>query len=307
MSEATDEQSLDPTDWTEVRAVARAATDRMIDYLANLRKGPVWQPMPDHVREGFKQPLPRTGSGEAGAYNEFLRLVLPYAAGNAHPGFSGWVHGGGTTAGMIAELLAAGIDANLGGRDHAPIEVEKQIVAWAAELFGLPTTATGLMVSGSSIANLAAVIAARTSCLGRSVGERGIANNRLIAYASTETHACLARAMDFAGLGASSLRLIRSDENHRVDPAAMESSIQRDRELGLRPFLVVGTAGTVDTGATDNLAALAEIAKHHGLWFHVDGAFGALAALSDRLRPALRGIEKADSVALDFHKWANVP
>jgi aromatic-L-amino-acid decarboxylase len=233
--------------------------------------------------------------------------VQPYATGNLHPRFMGWVHGGGNPVGMLAELLAAGLNANLGGRDHAPIEVERQVIAWAAEMLGFPADASGVLVTGTSIANLIGVLVARSACLGPSVRRAGIAGSRLVAYTSAAAHGCLPQAMDMAGLGRDALRMIPFDENGRIRIDALTRRIARDRVLGLRPFLIAGTAGTVDIGAVDDLAALADVAAQESLWFHVDGAYGATAMLAPSLRPLLAGIEQADSVAFDFHKWAQVP
>ncbi|WP_158744410.1 pyridoxal-dependent decarboxylase, partial [Acidisphaera sp. L21] len=240
-------------------------------------------------------------------YADVQRLIIPYVTGNVHPGFMGWVHGGGNPVGMLAELIAGGLNANLGGRDHAPIEVERQVVRWAAEMVGLPTDSSGLMVTGSSMANLVAVLVARRATLGPEIRSKGIAGARLTAYAARTAHGCIARAMDIAGFGTDALRLIRCDADHRIDLSDLAAHIAQDRAEGAQPFLVIGTAGTVDVGAVDNLSGLATFCRSAGLWFHVDAAFGALAMLSPRHRPLLAGIEQADSLALDFHKWAQVP
>jgi glutamate/tyrosine decarboxylase-like PLP-dependent enzyme len=206
-------------------------------------------------------------------------------------------------------MLAAGLNANLGGRDHAPIEVERQIVHWVRELFGFPDTASGLFVTGTSMANLLGVLVARTAALGSDVRRDGIAGQgpRLTAYVSVAAHGCIAQAMDISGLGTDALRLIPTNERHQIDLAALAQAIARDRSAGFTPLAVIGTAGTVDVGAVDDLAALAHIARRERLWFHVDGAFGALAILTPDLAPRLAGIEHADSIALDFHKWGQVP
>ncbi len=301
------EHGLDPEDWTELRALGHRALDDMIDYMANVRDRPVWRKTPDAVREELQSPLPRTAEGAAAAYDDACRLIAPYATGNVHPRFMGWVHGGGNPVGMIAELVAAGLNANLGGRDHAPIEVERQVVRWAAEMVGMPATSSGVMVTGSSMANMVAVLVARRAACGPAVRRDGVGGLRLTAYAARTAHGCIARAMDMAGLGTDALRLVGCDADHRIDLAQLAAIVAADRAAGAQPFLVVGTAGTVDTGAIDDLTGLAQFCREQGLWFHVDGAFGALAALSPRLRPLLAGIEHADSLAVDFHKWAQAP
>jgi aromatic-L-amino-acid decarboxylase len=299
--------TLDPNDWSNLRALGHRMIDDLFDQMDQVRARPVWQPMPNAVRAELRTPMPRAAADPAEVYADFARLVRPYPTGNTHPRFMGWVHGGGNAVGMLAELLAAGLNANLGGRDHAPIAVERQVIGWTAELLGLPPETSGLLVTGTSVANLIAVLVARTAALGAQVRAAGIGGARLTAYTSEKAHGCVSRAMDMAGLGADALRLIPCDDAHRMDPAALRVAIAHDRAAGRRPFLLVGTAGTVDIGAFDDLAALGDIARAEGLWFHVDGAFGALAALSPALRPLLAGVEAADSLACDFHKWMQVP
>lgn len=301
--------SLDPQDWSAFRALAHRMLDDAIDGIANVRARPVWQPIPDGVRSAFKTDVPHEASDLAEVYREFAERVAPYATGNVHPGFMGWVHGGGTAVGMLAEMLAAGLNANLGGRDHMPIEVERQIVEWMRRLFGFPDSATGISVTGTSMANLMAVLVARNSALGTLARQHGIGNDGalLTAYTSQVAHGCVSRAMDIAGLGTDALRKIGVDADHRIDIAALRAQIAIDREVGFKPFLVVASAGTVDIGAIDDLMAVAELCRMEEIWFHVDGAFGALAILSPELAPLLGGIELADSIALDFHKWGQVP
>jgi glutamate/tyrosine decarboxylase-like PLP-dependent enzyme len=301
--------NLDPLNWHSLRAQGHRMLDDILDYVEQIRERPVWQPIPDRVRARFRAPLPTAPADLAAVHQEFLRDILPYSTGNSHPGFMGWVHGGGNPAGMLAEMLAAGLNANLGGRDHAPIEVERQIVRWVGELFGFPENATGLFVTGTSMANLLGVLVARTAKLGVAVRHRGVARSeqRLVAYVSSAAHGCIAQAMDISGLGIDALRVVPTNERHQIDLDALETAIAADRRAAFTPFLIIGTAGTVDIGAVDNLAKLADIAHREKLWFHVDGAFGALAILAPKLAPRLAGIERADSIALDFHKWAQVP
>jgi aromatic-L-amino-acid decarboxylase len=302
-------ETLDPKNWDEVRAQGHRMLDDMFDYVANIRDRPVWKPIPDNVRAQFRARLPRQASDLGDVYREFTESILPYATGNVHPGFMGWVHGGGTAVGMLAEMLAAGLNANLGGRDHIPIEVERQIVEWTRAMFGFPSEASGVFVTGTSMANLMALLVARTAALGQSVRQGGIGDEGalLTAYTSSAAHGCIAKAMDLAGFGSDALRCIGVDRSHRIDVAALRARIEKDRNSGLKPFLVVGSAGTVDIGAIDDLAALSELCREAGLWFHVDGAYGALGVLSPTLAPRLAGLETADSIALDFHKWGQVP
>jgi glutamate/tyrosine decarboxylase-like PLP-dependent enzyme len=301
------EHSLDPSDWREFRDQGHRMLDDLFDHLQTLRDQPVWRPIPQAVRQRFRGPPPTTPSPLGEAHSSFMRDVLPYAGGNLHPGFMGWVQGAGTPVGMLAEMLAGGLNANLGGRDHMPIEVEREVIGWMRHLFGFPETASGLLVTGASMANFIGVLVARQRALGDAGRRQGANGARLTAYASTAAHGCVPRAMEMAGLGSDALRQIAVTADQRIDIEALGQAIQADRRAGARPFLLIGNAGTVDTGAIDDLDALADIAKAEGLHFHIDGAFGALGVLTPELKPLLRGLDRADSLAFDFHKWGQVP
>jgi glutamate/tyrosine decarboxylase-like PLP-dependent enzyme len=295
---------LDPKVWSGFRRLAHQALDAMINDIETLRDRPVWVETPPQPQ----QELPLEGRGLAATLAEFDANIKPYVTGNRHPAFMGWAHGAGTPVGMVAEMLAAGLNANCGGRNHVGIEVEKQLVSWMAQAFGFPTAASGLFVTGASQANFVAVLIARRAALGAKVRADGVnGRSQLCAYASQEAHGCIAQAMDMAGLGAGFLRRIACDGEGRMSLPALAAQVAADRAAGLRPFLLVGSAGTVNFGAVDPLAELAAFATTQNLWMHVDGAFGALAIFSEKLRPKLAGIEQADSIAFDFHKWAHVP
>ncbi|MFT9359865.1 pyridoxal phosphate-dependent decarboxylase family protein [Acetobacter okinawensis] len=300
---------LDPEDWEELKTQGHQMLDEMLENIRHVSQGPVWQPMPASVRDVFKTaPLPDAGQELGDLYQQFTTMVQPYAVGNRHPRFMGWVHGGGTAQGMLADMLAAGLNANLGGRDHAPVEVERMVVRWAAEMFGFPSDATGVLVTGSSMANFIAILTATRNVVdGQDMRLHGIGGRRLVGYAGESAHGCVARAFDMAGLGEHALRRVPLNAAYQMDTLALERLIAQDRADGFEPFLVVGTAGTVDTGSIDPLNALADLAEREGLWFHVDGAFGALARLAPDLAPLLAGLERANSLAFDFHKWAQVP
>ncbi|QFY43881.1 cytochrome D ubiquinol oxidase subunit I [Candidatus Methylospira mobilis] len=302
-------ESLDPADWDEVRLQAHLMLDDMLDYLEHTRDRPVWQAPPEAVRMQFREPLPQTGTELDEVHRIFMTAIAPYAVGNTHPGFFGWVHGGGSVVGMLAEMLAGGLNANLGGRNQIPVEVEREVVRWVCGLFEFPESASGILVTGTSMATYLAVVVARTRALGVDVRCNGLgeAGSRLVAYTSEAAHASIAQALDLAGIGIEALRKIAVDGRYRLQAGALEAAIIEDRRAGLHPFLIVGTAGSVDIGAIDDLDAIAEIAARYRLWFHIDGAFGALAKMSETLAPLLKGIERADSIAFDFHKWAQVP
>ena len=301
--------TLDPEDWSATRALGHRMLDEMIDWLASAAERPVWRRMPDAKRAELRAPLPLDGAPMEAVYEDFRRLVLPYSSANEHPRMMGWVNGGGSAAGLLAELLTGAFNVNCGGRDHAAIEVERQVISWAAEMVGMPRETTGVLLTGSSTANMVAVLVARRAALGAEVRRQGLRSAKLTAYASAAAHGCIPRALDMAGLGTDALRLVPAGADHRMNMDALRDMVAADQKAGLQPFLIVGTAGTVDTGAIDDLSAIAQVASASPgkIWFHVDGAFGATACLSPRLRPLLAGIERADSLAFDFHKWAQVP
>lgn len=302
---ADDRSQLEPADWAAFRETAQALLEAAISRLESAREGRVWTPLPEDMKAAFDQPLPEDARGEADVAAA-LESLLPYGVGNTHPRFFGWVHGSGTPQNLLAEIVAAAMNANLGGRDHGGIYVERQVIRWCRELFGFPETASGLIVSGTSLATIIALKVARDARLGFASRQDGVGSARLVGYASAEAHACNARAFDMLGLGAAALRRVPVTDAFEMDLAALEAAIAADRAAGLEPFLIIGTAGTVNTGATDPLSTLADIAAREKLWLHVDGAFGALARLAPDLAPRFEAIGRADSVAFDFHKWLHV-
>ena len=301
-------ENSDSFDWDAFRALGRRMVDDVVLDLSTLREGPVWRPPTPELRQALTAPLDAPKSLEA-VYEDYLRLIAPYASGNRHPGFMGWAQGAAAPAGVLAELLMASLNMNCGGRDHVGVLVERQVAGWVRDWFGFPAAAAGLFVTGASQANLIALLAARTRRLGTLSRREGLgaAGLKLRAYASRSVHACVPRAMEMAGLGSDALRLVATGPDLAIDPAALKKAIEEDRAAGLTPFLVVGCAGTVDVGAFDDLEHLADITREQGLWLHVDGAFGAQVIHSPAHRARLAGLERADSLAFDFHKWGQVP
>jgi aromatic-L-amino-acid decarboxylase len=303
------EESLDPHDWEEARNLGRRMVDEMIDYLRSVRERPVWRPIPNEIAMRFHEPLPKAPSSASEVYDEFKRNILPYPTGNIHPRFWGWVMGNGTVTAMLSEMLAAGINLNQGGGAQAGGLVESQVIAWCNEMLGFPLSASGLLVSGGSMANLVGLTVARNSRAGFDVRAEGMAgsSHRMLFYASSEVHSSIQKAMELLGLGSRALRLVPAREDYTMDVVRLREMIREDRRQGFLPLCVIGCAGTVNTGATDPLDALVDLCRDEHLWFHVDGAFGALAALSPTLRPIVKGLERADSVAFDMHKWMYLP
>lgn len=303
-----DEASLDPRDWDAFRASAHAALDDAITFLRTVEERPVWRPVPEDVRKLLDEPLPVQGKAFEDVYAEFKERILPYATGNIHPRFFGWVHGAGLPGGIVAEMLAAAMNSNCGGRDHGAIYVERKVIGWCKDILGFPAEASGLLVSGTSMANLIALGVARNSLSEIGIRKQGLRRYScdLAVYASSEVHESVLKAVETLGMGSESLRRIPADANYRIDLEALRRAIAEDRRAGIEPFCVVGSAGTVNTGAIDPLAELSSLCAAEKIWFHVDGAFGALAFMSESLRPRLKGLESADSLAFDFHKWGQV-
>lgn len=304
-----EEESLDPKDWDELRALGHRMVDDMLTYLQTVRDRPVWQPIPAEVKEHLQQPLPGEPQGADEAYQDFVTNVLPHPLGNIHPRFWGWVIGTGTPFGALAEMLAATMNPNMGGGDHVPNYVERQVLDWCKEMLDFPPDASGLLVSGGSMANFVGLAVARNSRAGFDIRAQGVAAapKPMTFYGSIEMHSCLQKAVELLGLGNDALRRIPVNADYQIDLDALDRAIQSDRAAGYQPIGVIGNAGTVNTGAIDDLNAIADLCQREKLWFHIDGAFGALAAVSPELRPLLKGMERADSIAFDLHKWMYMP
>jgi aromatic-L-amino-acid/L-tryptophan decarboxylase len=294
----------------EFRRLGYQAVDMAASYFAELPDRPVFRRMEESERQALMHmPLPVAPlSGD-----EILRFlaeqILPHPMGNGHPRFFGWVNSPPNMLAVITEILAAAMNPSCAGGDHAAIYLEHCVIRWLMELLGFPIDGSaGLLVSGGSAASLTALAAARhraLSQLGIDVRQRGVggAHVKLRLYASTQVHTCVQKAVELLGLGSDSIRWIGVDEDFRISLDALRDTIREDRQQGWHPFCIVATAGSVQTGAIDPLDALADTASESSLWLHVDGAYGAAAVLDPNSKPLFRGIERADSIALDPHKW----
>ena len=297
--------TLDPKDWNRFRAVAHAMLEAALDKMQSVRDGQVWNPVPDAVKAELQADVPVAGQC-ADTVAQELAGLLPYGVGNTHPRFFGWVHGAGSPGGVLAEIAAAAMNANVGGRDHGGVYVEKQVLDWCRDIMAFPAGSSGLIVSGTSIATIIAVKCARDTRVGFDSRRAGIGDWRLVGYTSAQAHSCVARAFDLLGLGSDALRKVPCNAAFEMDLGALAQMVTQDRAGGFVPFFVAGTAGTVNVGAIDDLAGLSDFCAAGDLWFHVDGAFGAAAVLSDAVKPRLAGMERAASLAFDFHKWLHV-
>ncbi|MDQ2889730.1 MAG: aminotransferase class V-fold PLP-dependent enzyme [Gemmatimonadota bacterium] len=303
------ELTLDPENWDEMKALGHQMVEDMLEFLRTVRDRPAWQPMPESVKAALRSAPPEKPEGAETAYRHFQEQVLPYATGNIHPRFWGWVMGTGTPLGMLAEMLAAGMNSNVFGGEQSACYVEEQVVTWFRDMLDVPETGGGLLVSSCSLANLTCLTAARDAKLGADVKERGLSSmeRQPVLYCSTETHNSIDKAASVMGLGRNGIRAIPVNSAYEIDTAALRHTIETDIEAGLRPFCVVASAGTVNTGALDNFTAIANIAKQHDLWMHVDGAIGTVSVMSPLLKPLFKGMERADSIAFDLHKWMYMP
>ncbi|MEZ5831931.1 MAG: pyridoxal-dependent decarboxylase [Dongiaceae bacterium] len=300
--------SLDPEDFEAFRNDAHALLDSCLDHMKAARDRP-WQPVDRSSRDSLMPALPESGIGESRLARALSDDVLPFSTGNTHPRFFGWVHGTGLAAGLLADMTASAMNSNCGGRDHGAIYVERAVIEWARRIFGFPDGASGLLTSGTSQSTVIALAAARVHVLGRSVRTQGLRDAPdHVAYASAGAHSANQKALELLGHGAQALRRIPTmGPSGGMDLAQLRERLANDRAAGKHPFCVIATIGSVDTGACDDLDALADLCARENLWLHVDGAFGCWARIADRpWRDLARGIERADSLAFDFHKWMYV-
>jgi glutamate/tyrosine decarboxylase-like PLP-dependent enzyme len=304
------QETLDPENWAATRELGHKMVDDMLDYLQNVGENPVWQPAPQHVKAHFNEAVPADPQPIPEIYQEFLEYVLPYPIGNIHPRFWGWIFGTGTVMGAMAEFLTGVMNTNAGDIDHhSANHVEKQVLSWIKQMLGYPESASGLLTSGCSAANLIGLTVARNAMANYDLRRDGVnlAEGKMLLYASKEIHSSIQKAIEILGLGSDSLRLIPVNEDFKINLDTLRDTILRDRDNGHKPFCVVGAAGTTNTGAVDDLNRLADICEQENLWLHVDGAFGAWAALAPAVKEQVAGMERADSLAFDLHKWMYMP
>ena len=317
------------------RALGHQLVDHLADALDQVQRGPVTRDeSPSSVRAALNThaALPERGADPAGILRDAIRLLFEHSLFNGHPRFFGYITAAPAPIGILGDFLASALNANVGGWMLSPAatEVESQTVRWIAEFIGyarkgdshpsgdehargsetapLPADCGGLFVSGGNMANIVCFLAARAAKADWNIREQGLTGGRrLRAYVSAETHTWIQKAADISGLGTDAIRWVPVDDDLRMDVAALRRQIDADTNAGDVPFLVVGTAGSVSTGAVDPLTEISDVCRAHGLWFHVDGAYGGFAAAVPDAPADLRALSLADSVAVDPHKWLYAP
>ncbi len=300
--------SLDPDNWDQFGELAHGMLDDAMNALRTVRERPPWQRVPESVREALNTPVPRKGRGEKAAYADYQKLIEPYPLGNIHPRFWGWVIGTGTPMAVLAEMLTATLNTNAAGHHQGATFVELQVIEWLRELMGFPNTASGILATGGSVANQIALAVARNAKAPFEMRRQGLTGGpRMMVYSSTEAHNSVVRAVELLGMGSDSFGEIPAKANFTINTGDLRERIAADRSRGYHPICVVANAGTVNTGAIDPLDELADLCHDENLWLHVDGAFGALAVLDPASRNLLKGMERADSLAFDLHKWMYLP
>src|SRR5688500_15041315 len=293
-----------PVDMTssQFRTIGHRLVDDIADFLETIAERPVAPGMtPSQVRTAVgTQPLPQTGEDPAAIVAAATELLFRHSTFNGHPRFFGYITASATPIGILGEMLAAAVNPNLGAWTLSPAatEIELQTIRWVAELIGYPVDTGGLFVSGGNMANIVCFLAARTAA-GDGEGLR--------CYASTDTHTWIEKAVDITGLGDSAISHLAVDSKGRASAEELSDAITADRKAGLKPFLVVATAGSTNTGSIDPIAEMAEVCRREGVWLHVDGAYGAPVAALPDAPSDLRAISLADSVAIDPHKWLYAP
>jgi aromatic-L-amino-acid decarboxylase len=302
-------ESLDPENWAEMRELAHQVVDDALDYLQTIRQQPVWQAVPEEVKQHLRKSAPSAPTDPAEVYSDFKHNILPYTMRTSHPRFWSWYMGSGSIMAALADFMAAVMNPNLGGGNHVAPLVESQVIGWMRTMLGMPDDASGLLTSGASMANFTALAVARNTNCGYDVRREGVrvAGGQLTVYASTEVHSCNQKAVETLGLGTSGMRYVPVNDDYTIDLKALERKVAGDKAAGMVPFCVIATAGTINTGAIDDLNAIADFCRREKLWFHVDGAIGAVGILAGNVKDQLAGIERADSIALDLHKWMHIP
>ena len=294
----------------EIRRVGYRVVDMIAEHLATLPEKPVFRPVPAELAAAWlgSEP-PESGADADDVLDAFARGIEPFPFGNGHPRFYGWVNSPPVVLSVFAEALAAAMNPSCAGGNHAAVYVERAVVNWFKQIVGFPSESMGLLVSGGSMAALTALAVARQVKCGFDVRARGVqdAPAKMTFYRTGEGHGCHQKAIELLGIGHENFRVVEHDCALRMRASALQSAISADREQGNVPVAVIASAGAVNTGAIDPLEEIAEVCAAHNVWLHVDGAYGAPAVLSQSYGAQLASLSRADSLALDPHKWLYVP
>jgi aromatic-L-amino-acid/L-tryptophan decarboxylase len=294
----------------EIKRIGYRAVDMIAEHLTTLPEKPVFRPFPAELAAKYLgSKAPESGQEADDILTTFAREIEPYPFGNGHPRFYGWVNSPPVVLGIFAEALAAAMNPSCAGGNHAAIYVEREVINWFKQIVGFPPESIGLLVSGGSIAALTGLAVARQAQCGFDIRTHGVQGTsaQLKFYRTGEGHGCHQKAIELMGIGSENLRSVDHDRSLRMNPSALDDAIREDRQNGNLPVAVIASAGTVNTGAIDPLDEIADVCAKHKVWLHVDGAYGALAILDRQYAKQLSGLSRADSVALDPHKWLYVP
>jgi glutamate/tyrosine decarboxylase-like PLP-dependent enzyme len=298
------EETLDPRNWDAMRAISHQLLDDMMDYLQNIRSQP-YIPVTEEAKKAIQTPLPKKGDGEEKVYHLFKEHIIPHSFQITRPDIWGNVCGTGSLYGMLTDMVISGINSG----SMFLTFIDKQSIEWIKELLEYPKEAGGVFVSGGSEANFTGLAVGRNAKSNVDMKKKGMqgVDRKMVLYGSEEVHHCLERSVELLGLGNDAMRWIKTDDDCCIVLNSLKDSIMQDRKQGYHPFFVIGNAGTVNSGAFDDLNALADLCEREDLWLHVDGAFGAWVKLSEKYKYLADGMERADSLAVDLHKWMDMP
>lgn len=309
--------ALPTFEWSaeDIRRAGYRAIDLLAEHVASIRDGPVFRPVPAELSgAAFASVPPDSGAAVDDVWDELSRRVLQFPFGNGHPRFFGWVNSPPAVIGALAAAIAAAMNPSVAGGNHAAVYIEHEVLSWFKQMLGFPAEAGGLLVSGGSMGALTALAVARHHACARRgwrIREVGFqdddARARLLVYCTSQAHGCHQKAVELLGLGREQVRTVPCGDDLRMNPDVLDAMLAGDVVAGHVPMAVVASAGTVNTGVIDPLNSVADVCARHGVWLHIDGAYGAPAILLRDYAPSLAAVARADSIALDPHKWLYVP
>ncbi len=297
---------LDPCDWEDFSKEFHGLLDACLERMREARQRP-WQPKPDNMAETVcldDAPLDLDK-----VFEKLTKDIMPYATGGTHPRFFGWVQGTGLPVSVAADLIASTMNSNCGGRDHGATKVEEAVINWIKNIAGFPESASGILTTGTSQATIIALSVARFKRFGSIIRQKGVAAiPQIRVYAAKGVHSCLGKALEVMGHGREALKLVEINEQGQMDLEKLKTALLEDEKQGIEPLAIVATAGSVNLGLYDPIEDLATLCERKNIWLHIDGAFGFWSRLADEpWRSLSHGIERASSIACDFHKWMFVP